>query len=97
MSTTAARSPAVGVGAGGAGVTVVAAAVAAAAAPAFCCGPMATVVGCGSSPVAATLPATRGALDEHCLVGTDVSDLSALAGARAGTIGVTLRTKKKIQ
>jgi hypothetical protein len=55
---------------------------------------VATAVPRGGSPVAAVLPATRGALDERRLVGTDVSDLSALAGARAGTIGVTLRMRK---
>jgi hypothetical protein len=45
------------------------------------------------SPVVAVPLAARGALDERFLVGTDVSDLSTLAGARAGTDGVTLRMK----
>jgi hypothetical protein len=47
------------------------------------------------SPVVAALPAARGALDERRLVGTDASDLSALAGASAGTVGATLRTQKQ--
>jgi hypothetical protein len=53
-----------------------------------------TVVPRGGSPIPAALPAAHGALDERLLVGTDVSALSALAGARVGTVGVTLRTKK---
>jgi hypothetical protein len=48
----------------------------------------------GDSLVAAALSAARGALDERHLVGTDASDLSALAGARAGTVGATLQTQK---
>jgi hypothetical protein len=94
MSTTAARSPAVGASAGGTVVAVVATAVAAAAAAASCCGLVATAVPRGGSPVAAALPTACGALDERRLISTDVSDLSTLAGARAGTVGVTLRTKK---
>jgi hypothetical protein len=47
------------------------------------------------SLVAAALSGTRGALDERCLVGTDAFDLSALAGARAGTVGATLRTHER--
>jgi hypothetical protein len=46
------------------------------------------------SPVVATSLAVRDALDERRLVGTDASNLSALAGARAGTDDITLRTKK---
>jgi hypothetical protein len=69
--------------------------VAAAADAASCCGPVATVVTRGGSPIAAALPSARGALDDRRLVGTDASDLSALAGARAGTTGVTLRTRKR--
>jgi hypothetical protein len=39
----------------------------------------------------AALPATRGALDERRLVGTDASALSTLADARGGgTVGATL-------
>jgi hypothetical protein len=48
-----------------------------------------------SSPVVATLPVVHGALDERRLVGTDASDLSTLAGASAGTVGATLRTRKQ--
>jgi hypothetical protein len=43
-------------------------------------------------PDAATLSTARGTLDERHLVGTNASDLITLASARAGTIGVTLRT-----
>jgi hypothetical protein len=61
---------------------------------ATCCGSAATAALCGGSPVAtAVLPVTLGALDERLLVGTDASDLSALAGARGGTVGATLRTQ----
>jgi hypothetical protein len=52
--------------------------------------PVATAVPRGGSTIAAALPAARGALDECRLVGTDASDLSALAGARVGTVGATL-------
>jgi hypothetical protein len=68
----------------------VAVAAAIAAAAASCRDPVATVVPRGASPVAAALPTARGALDERRLVGTDASDLSSLAGARTGTVGVTL-------
>jgi hypothetical protein len=46
------------------------------------------------SPLAAVtvLKAARSALDERRLVGTAVSILSTLAGARGGTVGATLRT-----
>jgi hypothetical protein len=60
---------------------------------ASCCDLAATAVPRGGSVVATVLPAARGALDERCLVGTDASDLSALAGARAGTVGATLQTE----
>jgi hypothetical protein len=86
-----------GADAGGVGVVVVTDDVAAAAAPASYYGHVATAMGRSGSPIAAAPPAVRDALDERRLVGTDVSDLSALAGARSGTVGVTLRTKKKIQ
>jgi hypothetical protein len=95
ISTTAAWSPAVRASAGDADVTAVAAAVAAATNAASCCGPVATTVARGGSPVAALLPATRGALDDCRLIGTDMSDLSALAGARAGTTDAILRTRKR--
>jgi hypothetical protein len=80
ISTTTARSPAVGTGAGGTADVAVAAAVAAAS----CRDPVATTVPRGGSLVAAALPAARGAFDKRRLVGTDASDLSPLAGARAG-------------
>jgi hypothetical protein len=38
----------------------------------------------------AVLPVTRGALDERRLVEMDASTLSALVGARRGTVGATL-------
>jgi hypothetical protein len=41
------------------------------------------------------LPAARGALDERRLVGTTASDLNTLAGARGGTVGATLRTRRR--
>jgi hypothetical protein len=53
---------------------------------------VATAVSHGGSPIAAALDAARGALDERRLIGTDASDLSTLAGAREGTISVTLQT-----
>jgi type IV secretory pathway TrbL component len=90
----AARPPTVGVGAGGTIVAAVAAAVAAAAAAASSCDPVAAAVPRGGSSVVAALPAACGALSKRRLIGTDTSDLSALAGARAGTDEVTLRTKK---
>jgi hypothetical protein len=58
------------------------------------CGSVATAVPRGSSPAAAALPTARGALDERRFVGTDAFDPSAFARARAGTICVTLRTRK---
>jgi hypothetical protein len=47
-------------------------------------------------PLAAVvvLAAARDALDEHRLVGTVVSILGTLAGARGGTVGATLRTRR---
>jgi hypothetical protein len=58
-----------------------------------CCGLVATVVPRGCSLVATALAAARGDLDDHRLVGTVVSNLSTWAGARAGTVGVTLRMR----
>jgi hypothetical protein len=43
---------------------------------------------------AAVLASARDALDECRLVGTAASDLSNLAGARGGTVGATLRTRR---
>jgi hypothetical protein len=91
-STTIAQSPTVGTNAGDADTT--AAATAATAAASSCCGPEATAASHDGSPVTVTLTAAYGALDERRLVVTGAPDQSALAGARAGTIGVTLRTKK---
>jgi hypothetical protein len=44
---------------------------------------------------AAMLAAARDALDERRLVGTGVSVLSTLAGARGGTVGATLQTQRQ--
>jgi hypothetical protein len=60
---------------------------------ASCCNPAATSVPRGGSVAAATLPSDRGALDERRLVGTDASNLSALAGVREGTVGATHANK----
>jgi hypothetical protein len=62
---------------------------------ASCCGSVATATPRSGSPVLAALPAARGALDERRLVGTDTSNLSALVGARAWTVGATLRTQSR--
>jgi hypothetical protein len=43
----------------------------------------------------AVLAAARDALDERSLVGTAVSVLRTLAGARGGTVGATLRTQRQ--
>jgi hypothetical protein len=43
----------------------------------------------------AVLVAARDALDERRLVGTAVSVLSTLAGARGGTMGATLRARRQ--
>jgi hypothetical protein len=59
------------------------------------CGSVAVSMLRGGSLVAAVvLPVTLVALDERLLVGTDASDLSALAGARGG-VGATLRMQKQ--
>jgi hypothetical protein len=55
---------------------------------------VATAASRDGSLIAAALATVRGALDERRLVVTSAPDLSALAGARAGTIGVTLPTEK---
>jgi hypothetical protein len=89
-TSTTAWSPAVGTSVGDADAT----AVVAAAIVSFRCGPVATAVSRGGSPVATALAAARGALNERRLVVTGAPDLSALAGERVGTIGVTLRTKR---
>jgi hypothetical protein len=55
---------------------------------------VARAVSRGGSPVTAALATAHGALNKLRLVVTGAPDLSALVGARAGTIGVTLQTKK---
>jgi hypothetical protein len=95
ISTTAARSSPARADTGGTVGAVVVVVVIGAAAVASCCGFVATATLRGGSPVVTALPAARGALDEHCLVGMDASDLSALAGVRAGTVGATLRTRRQ--
>jgi hypothetical protein len=55
---------------------------------------VATTASRDGSPVTAALAAIRGAFDERRLIIIGAPDLSALAGARAGTIGVTLSTRK---
>jgi hypothetical protein len=47
------------------------------------------------SPAVAALVAVRGALAERRLVVVGIPDLSALVGVRAGTIDVTLSTRKQ--
>jgi hypothetical protein len=89
ISTTATQSPTVGAGAGG----TVDVAVAAVLTAAPCRDPADMSVPCGGSVVAAALPSARGSLGERRLVGTDTSDLSALAGTRVGTVGATLPTE----
>jgi hypothetical protein len=85
----------VGTGAGGTVDAAVASTAAATTATTSCRDLVAMAASCGGSLTAAALSVTRGALDERRLVGTDASDLSALAGARAGTVGGTLRTRKQ--
>jgi hypothetical protein len=85
--------PPVGAGAGKTDGAASAAVVAAVVVVATCCGSTATATLRGGSPVAVAVPLIAlGALDERLLVGTDASDLSALAGARGGTIGAALST-----
>jgi hypothetical protein len=78
--------PPVGAEAGKIDGAVVAVVMTAVVAVATRCGSMAaaTLRG-GSLVVTVVLPVNLGALDERCLVGTDASDLSTLAGARGGT------------
>jgi hypothetical protein len=60
------------------------------------CGSAATAAQRGGSPVAAVVPpVTLGALNECLLVRTTASDLSALAGARGGTVGAALRMQNE--
>jgi hypothetical protein len=68
-------------------------------------GSVVVTTGCGyetsaalrESPLAAVavLTAARDALDERRLVGTAAFVLNTLAGARGGTVGATLRTRRQ--
>jgi hypothetical protein len=63
---------------------------------ASCCGPAAAAT--PREPLltaVAVLPAAHDTLDERRQVGTAASDLSTLAGARGGTVGATLRTRRR--
>jgi hypothetical protein len=83
----------VGTGSGGtAGAAV--AYVAATTADTSCSDPTASAAPRGGLLAAAALSAALDTLDEHRLVGTDVPDLSTLAGARSGTIGAALSTRR---
>jgi hypothetical protein len=78
-----------GTGTEGASDTAAAATVTATIVATSCCNPVASAAGCGGLLTAAALSALD-ALDEHRLVGTDVPDLSTLAGARKRTISAAL-------
>jgi hypothetical protein len=95
ISTAAARSPPAGAYTGRTVGAAVAAVVTAAAAVPSYCGSVAAAVPCGGSLATAVLPVARDALDERRLMGTDASDLSALASARAGTVGATCEHEYK--
>jgi hypothetical protein len=82
-------------GAGGTANAAVAATVADTKVAAFCRNPVASVAPRGGSLAAAALSAARDALVEKRLVGTDVPDLSTLAGARLGTVGAALRAQRQ--
>jgi hypothetical protein len=60
-----------------------------------CYGPVTVVVTRDSLPVAVALAAIRSTLAKRRPVVAGAPDLSAFAGARAGTIGVTLSTRKQ--
>jgi hypothetical protein len=66
-----------------------------AAAASSCCDLVAATVTRDGSPIAAALAAVRGALFKRRLVIMGIPNLSALAGVRAGTVGVTLSAKKR--
>jgi hypothetical protein len=61
----------------------------------YCCGLAAAVVTCNGSPAATTHAAAHDALSERRPITSDVLSLSALMGARVGTAGDALTTKKK--
>jgi hypothetical protein len=92
ISTTTTWSTAVEIGPGGTAAAAVAATVAATATATSCCSPAASAAPRGGLLVAATHPA---ALDERRLVGTDVPELSTLVGARLGTIGAAMSTRRQ--
>jgi hypothetical protein len=73
---------------------VVAATVAAATVATSCCDPAASAAPRGGSLAAALLSTARDTLDERRRVGTDVPDLSTLAGARSGTVVTALRAQR---
>jgi hypothetical protein len=95
ISTVAARPPPAGADAGGTVGAVVVVVVTTVVAVASRRGSAATTTLRDGSPDVAALPATCGTLDKRRLVGTDASDLSALAGASAVTVGATLQTRKQ--
>jgi hypothetical protein len=82
-------------GSGGTAGVAVAATVAVTAAAAFCYDPAASASPRGGSLATVALSAAVDALDERRLVGTDVPDLSTLAGARSRTIGTALSTRRQ--
>jgi porphobilinogen deaminase len=84
----------VGTGVGGTADAAVAAVVAAAIVATSCRDPVASAAPCGGSLATAALSAARDALDERRLVGTDVPDLSTLAGVRSGTVDAALRARR---
>jgi hypothetical protein len=92
-TSTTAWSPAVGTSADDTDATTVTVATDTATAVPSCCGLVATAVSRGGSPVAAVLAAAHGTLRERRLVVAGAPNLSVFAGARAGTRGVTLRTR----
>jgi hypothetical protein len=79
-------------GCGGTAGMAVAATAAATTAAASCRNPVSSAAPRGGSLTATMLSAALDALDERRLVGTDVPDLSTLAGTRSGTIGAALST-----
>jgi acid phosphatase family membrane protein YuiD len=63
---------------------------------AACCGPTTAAAPPESSlATVVVLVVARDALDERRLVGTVASDLNTLAGAREGTVGATLRRRRR--
>jgi hypothetical protein len=75
---------------------VVAGVMTAVVAVATCSGSAAAATLRGGSLVAVAVPpVTLGTLDERRLMGTDASNLSTLVGARGGTVGATLQTRKR--